>query len=535
MSRIFDLPEQIADYILNLLPLCDRKSLSLVSRACSRESFSFHTMADIKLSINSSEIEEERDLSVLRESIRPYRHLAWYFGHGACSELDLENVMNILSRCGSSVESFTLLNNCNQNQLRELLLRMPNLERITVNVIDKKDQVIDSKPFPIMEHLIEFQTNTFMIEEPWVDIYRIAPNVRKLGLNLMSSSTKTVETIKVIQQYGSQLEYLELFASNNRVPIEKLNLSQLHTLKLWGLICDQDANAFCHFFRNLPLLHIAFLCFNVTSNMLHVISKNCPLLTNLRFKTDALSQRSFRYFIQLKNLRELTVDGYIDNNQLQYCLPLKTVDFFSMSRNPRKPGPSMERISRLFPKMRTLHMNRAYEMNCTLVREICRHFRQLKCLIIDTIHMSSAERCGSERVLSRIFTQLVEMKNLEELTLTCLRLATTNQQDDCQFTNFLRACAEQDENQRFQSKLRQLKINGCPWLMGDTLVNTVQLFPGLRNLEVSQCRLITREDMDSARKVLPECKVDFIRWEKQYNAAEWIESKLYLSYKVDGG
>lgn len=235
-------------------------------------------------------------------------------------------------------------------------------------------------------------------------------------------------------------------------------------------------------------------------------------------------------------LQVLLVDGYIQRDLLEDCKPLESVHFLSISKNLIKSGASMEQLSCLFPKMRTLQVNRSYglQMDNTFVQGICLNFGQLKCLIIDTIHICAA---GSvEQVSPKIFSQLVELTNLEELTLSCMRQATTKPQHDCLFNHLLRACAGDGMTQRSQSNLKRLKIKNCHWVMGGNMVNAAQLFPRLQYLEVNRCRMITSEDMEIARKAMPECVIHFVRWERQLSVVESVVSKLCLvGYKRIGG
>ena len=213
----------------------------------------------------------------------------------------------------------------------------------------------------------------------------------------------------------------------------------------------------------------------------------------------------------------MLIDGEIRHDMIEHCPPLNGVKYLSLTKNPLSFGATMGQLSRLFPRLRILKVDltQELEMSNQFISGIGQHFSQITCLFIES-EVSCNDLTTStvtHFVEPLIFSHLRRLTNLQELTLSCVRFVARYcppSKDNCLFVNFQKMC-NGDWNEQPRENLRRLKLKNCHWVTGNTLKYVLTVFTSIQYLEVSRCRMITPEDIDEFRTVLPKCIVYYVR------------------------
>ncbi|XP_029714321.1 uncharacterized protein LOC109397722 [Aedes albopictus] len=511
--HINDLPDEMIQAITKYLPIGDRKNLSMVSSLWNGHAFSDANMDYVRLRIKGS-AHEHRHRPSLYRSERRYRHLV-YSSRNPLNEIDFDMTMYTLMVLGSEIQSFVLLNRCTLGQLKELVDLLPNLQMLSLNVVSVGNSLVE---FPAMQQLRELRMNNNTLLEAWLTSSLANSNIRKLYVNLTGRREGEDQFLNFIAQHQKQLEWFGLLAPEHlKISYNKLNLRQLHTLDLSEAQCERDEEELITFFKNLPILQVAMLHFDVTTAVLKVICNHCACLYKLRFKVDALGSECFRFLRRLIHLRDLIIDGEIRHDMIEACPPLNGVKFLSLTKNPLSFGATMGQLTRLFPRLRILKVDltQELEMSNQFISGIGQHFSQITCLFIES-EVSCNDLTTSTMthfVEPLIFSHLRRLTNLQELTLSCVRFVARYcppSKDNCLFVNFQKMC-NGDWNEQPRENLRRLKLKNCHWVTGNTLKYVLTVFTSIQYLEVSKCRMITPEDIDEFRTVLPKCIVYYVR------------------------
>ncbi|XP_065080611.1 uncharacterized protein LOC135703345 [Ochlerotatus camptorhynchus] len=470
--HIDDLPAEAFEHILDFVPLSVRKVASLVCRRWCLQAFSHRYMGRAKLRMINWKSDD-----ILQRSWRPYRNLEVNFGPQSCTDVDLELLVKVLRRFETRLESFTCSSALSPKQLRDAVLLMPNLKKIKMAVIDHDGKV--AEPLPILNELIEFKMENNIMDVSTVDVLRMMPNVRHLSANL-GRCIDPERSFHVLRVYAPQLKSLEMFALDNVVPIEKLDLRMLESLKLTGKICNLDEMLLQQFFAGVPLLKTGFLSIYMTRSVLAVIGQNCPQLTTLSFRVYTLNEKLFRCLEGLQHLKVLHIYGHLVQYMLKDCKPLHSVRTFSldMYERPFDYEQCMTQLNRVLPNL--IHLKVAsWQLDNALVRQICTTFTKLRRLkVADIMKLSAAG-----------FDRLADIVNLEELTLSGMRLPIDSLPT---------------------SNLKRLKLENFRWLDRESLLQVGMLFPCLQYLELFWCELITWEDVAVARHALPNCIIHYV-------------------------
>nr|XP_019564932.2 uncharacterized protein LOC109433010 [Aedes albopictus]XP_019564933.2 uncharacterized protein LOC109433010 [Aedes albopictus]XP_029734243.1 uncharacterized protein LOC109433010 [Aedes albopictus] len=509
--HINDLPEEVIQVITNYLPLSDRKNLSMVSPPWDRHAFSHGNMDDIKLRIRGPGI-EHRDLQSLYKTGRRFRHLS-YFSGDPSGEIDFAMLMRVFTVLGPSIQSIILTNRCTLRQLKELVIKLPRLQILSVGVVLAGDESLSD--FPDMQNLRELYMSSNTSFESCLMASRAAPRIRTLSLNLNARVDTIEHSLTFIGHYQQQLESLHLDAPRAGMLLNQLSLRQLHTLELSNIYCNRDARELCILFQNLPVLRVALLRFTVTNQVLDVICNNCAGLYKLRFMVEELVGNAFRLLVNLNRLRELLIDDRIKGYMILDCPPLNNVEYLSLSTNPiqsDRAGASMEQLSHLFPRLRTLQINISsrLDMNNEFLFGVGYYFSQITCLFMESASMCS--NMTGDLILPLAFKHLKQLTNLQELTLSCMPLMAEcgkASKANCLFINFQQLCNGDFEEPPL-TNLRRLKLKNCNWVTGHLFQYVSALCPALQYLEVRRCRMIRLEDINMWRTALPNCVFHYI-------------------------
>ncbi|XP_062551281.1 uncharacterized protein LOC134216397 [Armigeres subalbatus] len=468
-----DLPVEILSHIFSFLPLSDRKSVSLVCHSWNEQAFNRRLLRNVALSLSMDW--EQAHLDALRKSTRKYRNVFAFFGPETCGEFDFELVNEVLEMFGQGLESFHCMTNFTAEQTKRIMSCAPNLTQLIAGV-DVRSLSQQKSDLLELQCLRDLGSLNNMLQ--FHDLS--APNLTRLSANFTTRSDADGSS-KLLRRLAPQLKNVELFATEYFIPIEDLDFPKLEVLKLSGQMCKTNDNALRTFFSRLKHLREVRLDFNVEKLVLDVITTASPGIEILHFKNSGLNPYSICYLERLKNLKVLSLVVSIYCSGVLDCKPLESVERFCLQlSNLDDEERIMEGFRRLLPNVT--------DMNVTLTTlsrpeyilgHVSRNFSHIKRLTIaDTQY----------RMLScRLFQVLRHMKQLEELTLKCIRVPVVFMLPN--------------------QYLHRLKIQNFHWLIDKDLLMLPEMYPNLKYLELTWCKKVTAKGVKKLRSLLKDCVV----------------------------
>ncbi|XP_065088826.1 uncharacterized protein LOC135710238 [Ochlerotatus camptorhynchus] len=312
--HITELPIEVLEHIFSYLRLADRKSVSLVCQLWNELIFSRRFMRNVALNIVMDW--EHSQISVLKRSTRLYRNVFAFFGPETCCEFDFTVIIEVLDLFGATLESFHCMTNFTIDQLWNVVTRAPNLRQLIVGV-DAASLNLDLPDFPVLQHLSDMGSLINVLR-----IVKLAvPNLKQLSANFIKPDDAH-ESLPFLRQVAPRLKNLELFSTEYFIPINELRFPEVEVLKLCGRICNASDGVLKQFFLGFKCLTEVYLDFSVKGPVLDVITKDCPEIVKLHFKTYLLDSESFRLLERLKRLKTLSLAGSIDFRTTSECKPL---------------------------------------------------------------------------------------------------------------------------------------------------------------------------------------------------------------------
>ncbi|XP_055522364.1 uncharacterized protein LOC129716557 [Wyeomyia smithii] len=492
-KHINDLPQELLERILDNLPLSDRKAASLVCRRWSLEAFSPHCLSElVKLMLISRRVDAEEYEVILLESCRRYRNiLVVAQGFPECTTNDLRFLLTILSKFGTNVACFDTEHILyTPEQLQKILLKMPNLKRLSANIITDSSHVAEDDPeeFPVLRELTEWHSLGLgcIFDFEQLDLLRVAPKLNRLSVNA-SNCLDTQRARQTMKALGPQLKYLKLQANLSSVLSEKVDFRRLETLILDGRVGDNHEELLPRLLVGMPQLKTLHYDSNIKIPVLRIICQLCPDLRTFAMVTFDLQVDFFQCLESLNHLKVLEVCGFLNSGSLERCGPLVGVKslIFHFYKSIPDTKVFLASLKRVFPVLESLTVKGTYcfPIENILVQHICETVCHLRELSIDT--GGGAVSPNVDDNTTKVNSgPLKDRLRLQELTLKRLPLAV----------DLLPRCS-----------LKRLKLHYVANLSVEIVRQIGKVFPQLCFLELIECGRVERKNIPAIRRMLPNC------------------------------
>nr|XP_029709554.1 uncharacterized protein LOC109419899 [Aedes albopictus] len=447
-----EFPTEVLDQVLTYLTLCDRKSVSLVCQSWSEIAFSSHSMKSVILSIDS--IWDQSIVDCFRNSTRRYKNVmifAW----------DFDLIIEILDLCGGGLECFESSTRFTEEQLWNVIIRVPNIRELIVTVDESFLKYDRSVPVSRCLHS--------------------SSNVLPELLQLDTNPTTSQYAIKLVDVPRA----CELPSEAYYFSVEELRFPKLQVLKLtnWDTVTEND-KALRLFFDVFSALKDVELDFFVNNRLLDVLTQTCSGIENLDFQIEYPNSDTFQLLEHLKKLKNLSIHAF------KYCqIPLKGKPLFSVKRfcfnlvMENNEAKMFQGFRQLLPNVEDLVIK--LERNFSPFYA-CQCFSQLKRLtVVDDFsrrHIYSAN----------FFQNFGNLGQLEELKLDSIYV--------------------QLECMPPIRHLKRLKLKHM-WLTDEDMPRLAELYPELRYLELFWCEEVSPRGVEEFRSRMPDCVVECVEYD----------------------
>ncbi|KXJ68423.1 hypothetical protein RP20_CCG003572 [Aedes albopictus] len=447
-----EFPTEVLDQVLTYLTLRDRKSMSLVCQSWSEIAFSSLSLKSVMLYINSTW--DQSIVDCFRNSTRRYKNVMIFL-----KAMNFDWIIEILDLFGGGLESFESLTRFTEEQMWNVIIRVPNIRKLIV-FVDASFLKYD-RSIPV-SRCLHSSSN-------------VLPELLQLDTN-PTTSQYAIKLVEVPRAY-------ELPSEAYYFSVEELRFPKLQVLKLtnWDIVTEND-KALRLFFNGVPSLKDVKLRFFVNNRLLDVLTQTCSGIENLDFQIEYPNSETFQLLERLKKIKNLRIHAY-----KYFKMSLKGKPLFSVKRfcfnlvMEDYEAKMFQGFRQLLPNVEDLVIK--LERNFSPFYA-CQCFSQLKRLTVadesSRRHMFSAD----------FFRNFGNLGQLEELTLDSIYV--------------------QLECMPPIRHLKRLKLKLYIWFTDEDIPRLAELYPELRYLELFWCAEVPPRGVEEFRSRLPDCVVECI-------------------------
>ncbi|KXJ71496.1 hypothetical protein RP20_CCG020396 [Aedes albopictus] len=467
-----NLPLEVLEQIFSYLPLCDRKSVSLVCRSWNNIVFSRRFLKDVTLNLDATW--DRSKVYYLRTSTRRYRNLFVFVISDTCSPYNFEFIEEILKLFGQELESFQCNTKLSAIQLRNVIECVPNILELIVEV--DATTLNHEQNFPAIRRLHRLESVNNVLQIRSLDMPKLARLKAKFATSL-----DAMESMDVLRRITPQLRSLELVSKESFSSIDELRCPKVEVLKLSGEIFI-GSDAVRAFFGGFKCLKDVRLDIDVDDVMLGVIIRACPGIENLHFKNQYFESDTFQLLERLENLKTLSIDGSIDYRIKLKCKPLVSVTRFCFQLDILEDEASVfNEFKQMLPNVVDLGITLFAPENLdSVLVHACQHFPGIRRL---TIYDAALFMCT---VTDAGYQILGSLDRLEELKVDSADVEVEFMQPMVRLKRL---------EYRFHS------------IADQELMMLADLYPDLKYLGISWCANVTAQGVREFRARLPGCVV----------------------------